>query len=98
MRLALLLTLCLSSASLCRAQSPAAASPPAHPPQTAATPAPDPIEKRIERLHFEDAGTQIDELRVGGETRDISVQPRGGMPVYQIQPGSGERSWKILDF
>lgn len=55
-------------------------------------------EQRTERIHIEDASSSIDELRIGGETRTIAVQPKGGMPAYQVQPGSGERSWKVLDF
>ena len=54
--------------------------------------------QRFHRIHIEDAGSRIDELRVGGETKTIDVQPKGGMPAYQIQPTSGERSWKILGF
>jgi len=57
-----------------------------------------PLEQRTERIHIEDAGARIEELRVGGETRAIEVQPKGGMPAYQIAPASGERSWKILGF
>lgn len=56
------------------------------------------VEKRTERIRIEDAGSRIDEVRVGGETQSITVQPKSGMPAYQIQPASGERSWKILDF
>jgi len=56
------------------------------------------VEKRTERIHIEDAGSSIDELRVGGETRSITVQPKGDMPSYQVQPGSGQRSWKIAIF
>jgi hypothetical protein len=56
------------------------------------------IEKRTERILVEDAGSRIDELRVGGETRSITVQPKGGAPRYQIQPVSGERSWNVLAF
>ena len=56
------------------------------------------IEKRTERIQIEDAGSRIDELRVGGETRSITVQPKGDMPSYQVQPGSGQRSWKIAVF
>jgi hypothetical protein len=64
-----------------------------------ATPAPSAgIEKSTERLHVEDTGARIDELRIGGETKTIDVQPKGGMPAYQVQPKSGERSWKILGF
>jgi hypothetical protein len=46
----------------------------------------------------EDADARIDELRVGGETQSISVQPKGGMPAYQVAPKTGERSWKVLGF
>jgi hypothetical protein len=50
------------------------------------------VEKRTERIHIEDSGARIDELRVGGETKTIEVQPKGGMPAYQVAPASGERS------
>ena len=56
------------------------------------------IEKLAERIRIEDAGSRIDELRVGGETKTITVQPKGGMPAYDVKPDSGERSWKILGF
>ena len=56
------------------------------------------VEKRTERIHIEDAGSSIDELRVGGETRSITVQPKGDRPSYQVQPGSGHRSWKLAIF
>lgn len=98
MRSALLLSLSLSCLSICQAQS---AAPVQAPVDRSATPAPSAtgaIEKRTERIHIEDAGAKIDELRVGGETKTIDVQPKGGMPAYQVQPTSGERSWKILGF
>lgn len=56
------------------------------------------IEQRSERIHLEDKGSVIDELRVGGETKSIDVQPKGGMPAYQVAPASGQRSWKIMGF
>jgi hypothetical protein len=74
------------------AQAPATAA--AEPQNTA----PAPVEKRIERIHLEDKGSKIDELRVGGETQSIEVQPKGNLPAYQIAPTSGQRSWKILGF
>lgn len=69
-------------------------------------------EKRIENIHIEDKGASIDELREGGETKSITVQPKGGMPEYKIEPSdgthspstgdrdssSGSRVWKILGF
>ncbi len=55
-------------------------------------------EARIEHIHVEDAGARIDELRVGGETQSITVQPKDGMPAYQVAPKTGERTWKVLGF
>ncbi|WP_296447979.1 hypothetical protein [Rhodoferax sp. UBA5149] len=98
MRFALFLTLALSCVSICQAQSPAAAPAAADPQKTSAATASGAIEKRTERIHVEDAGARIDELRIGGETKTIDVQPKGGMPAYQVAPTSGERSWKILGF
>lgn len=98
MRSALLLTLVLFCASTGQAQPPA---PPAGDAKQAPASAPNPqgaIEKRAERIRVEDAGARIDELRIGGETRSIDVKPKGGLPAYQIQPASGERSWKVLGF
>ncbi len=48
-------------------------------------------DQRIERIQIEDAGSRIDELRVGGETQSIVVAPKSGMPAYDIQPGSSNR-------
>lgn len=42
-----------------------------------------------ERLSHEDAGSRIDELRVGGQTRSIQVQPKNGSPSYEIAPSRG---------
>lgn len=98
MRPALLLPLILSCTSVCWAQAPAAAPAAANAPKTAASAPRGTVEKRTERIHLEDAGSRIDELRVGGETKSIEVKPAGRAPAYQIQPGSGERSWKVLDF
>ena len=46
-------------------------------------------DQRIERIHIEDAGSRIDELRVGGETQSIVVSPKGGMPAYDVVPDRG---------
>jgi hypothetical protein len=98
MRSALLLTLSLSCASFCWAQSPAPAQAAPNPQQPSAGSRSEAVEKRTERIRVEDEGSRIDELRIGGETKTIDVQPKGGMPAYQVQPASGERSWKILGF
>lgn len=55
-------------------------------------------EQRTENIHIEDASNRIDEVRVGGETRSITVQPKGGMPSYQVAPATGERRWNVLGF
>ncbi|OIP20231.1 MAG: hypothetical protein AUK52_10830 [Comamonadaceae bacterium CG2_30_60_41] len=57
-----------------------------------------PVEQLTETIRVEDASNRIDEVRVGGETRSITVQPKGGMPSYQVAPASGERRWNVLGF
>lgn len=66
--------------------------------------------QRIERIHHEDRGSKIDELRVGGETKSITVQPKtGALPAYEVEPArpgrdaaqdgtNGRRTWKALQF
>jgi len=53
---------------------------------------------RVEHIRVEDAGARIDEVRVGGETQSITVQPKAGMPAYEVAPKTGERTWKVLGF
>ena len=49
--------------------------------------------QRTERIQIEDAGSRVDELRVGGQTQNISVQPKAGnMPSYEVQSPDGARS------
>jgi hypothetical protein len=49
--------------------------------------------QRTERIHVEDGGSRVDELRVGGQTQTISVQPKAGnMPGYEVQSPDGARS------
>ncbi|SFU88771.1 hypothetical protein SAMN05216350_107118 [Polaromonas sp. YR568] len=48
-------------------------------------------DQTIQRIRTEDAGTRIDELRVGGETQQITVQPKTGGPAYEIKPAEGAR-------
>ena len=67
-------------------------------------------EQSTERIVIDDGGARINELRFGGETRSITVQPKGGMPAYDVRPISGAdtqntsgttsvaRTWKILGF
>ena len=48
-------------------------------------------DRKIERIRTEDAGTRIDELRVGGETQQITVQPKTGGAAYEVKPAEGAR-------
>ena len=78
----------------------------------AQTPAPanakQPIDQRSEVITHEDAGSHIEELRVGGETRHIDVQTHSRVPGYQVNPAdnanddpkgsAGKTSWKVLNF
>lgn len=96
------------AAGLCLALPALAQVAPAETPREAASP-----RDRIERITHEDKLTRIDELRVGGQTQSIDVQPKNGAPAYQIQPdnantGSGDSgrrtgnagrsSWRIMNF
>lgn len=47
--------------------------------------------QKIERIHVEDSGATIDELRVGGQTRDITVKPKNSAPAYQVMPNAEDR-------
>lgn len=51
------------------------------------------IEQRTERIHLQDQGSTVDELRIGGQTRSITVQPAAGnMPSYEVLPSDGVRN------
>jgi hypothetical protein len=67
--------------------------------------------QKVEHLHFEDAGNRVDEVRSGGQTQRITVQPKNGAPAYQVLPASpntaspdggigqtGPRVWNIHQF
>lgn len=50
--------------------------------------------QRIERITVEDGGSRVNELRVGGQTKNITVKPKsaeGGIPEYEVLPNNGER-------
>ncbi|MDD2545649.1 MAG: hypothetical protein PHI55_05125 [Burkholderiaceae bacterium] len=50
------------------------------------------IHQRTQRIHVEDAGSRVDELRVGGQTQRITVQPKtGDLPAYEVQSHDGAR-------
>ena len=99
---ALLLTVC--SAAFTQTTAPAAGATP---------PPPKEVEQRTERIQHKDAGSQIDELRVGGETRRIDVSTQTDVPAYQVAPQSaneapaaggqrtgsaGRTSWRMFNF
>lgn len=48
--------------------------------------------QKVERIHLEDAGSTIDEVRYGGQTQSITVQPKANVPEYEIQPTDLARS------
>ena len=51
------------------------------------------IEQKTEHIRLEDKGSTVDELRVGGQTRKITVQPgTENMPEYEVQPSDGVRN------
>ena len=104
--LASLVLLVAGLPALAQAQSGASA------PEPAAVRASDPAmgpsrsHQTIERIRTEDGGSRIDELRVGGQTQSIVVQPKGDMPAYEIKPADargasaqgGARMWNFLRF
>lgn len=55
-------------------------------------------EQATQHIVVEDASTRIEEVRVGSETKSITVKPKDGMPAYDVAPESGERTWKVLGF
>ena len=69
--------------------------------------------QRVEHIRVEDAGSRVDEVRAGGETRSITVQPKANVPAYDVRPADasrplaspdaapgspGPRTWKVLSF
>jgi starvation-inducible outer membrane lipoprotein len=48
--------------------------------------------QKVERIHHEDSGSVIDEVRYGGQTQSITVQPKADMPEYEFQPSDMARS------
>lgn len=41
---------------------------------------------KVERIVHEDAGSRVQELKVGGQTTQIEVQTKADLPPYQINP------------
>ena len=69
--------------------------------------------QKIERIHVEDNAVKIDETRYAGQTESVTVQPKDGLPAYEILPPSpsraqvgdsrrgqtgGDRVWNLFNF
>lgn len=70
--------------------------------------------QKIERIHVEDSGASVDEVRYGGQTQSITVQPKANVPAYEVLPndggrerqgqtetssgGNGPRVWNLMKF
>ena len=103
-RILLLTALILPLAGLAQPQAPLTREPDGEPRKN----------QKIERLHAEDDGATIDELRVGGQTQAVTVQPKAAVPAYEMQPsdmartrpadsrdgmaGRSQRVWNVLGF
>ena len=111
MRAATIILTAFLAASPVLAQEPGETSPStstsALEPSQSQSPEGDKNNQRIERIRVEDGGSRIDELRVGGETKNITVQPKvGNLPAYEVQPANkegadgtnGRRVWRALQF
>ena len=46
------------------------------------------IEQKIEHIHVEDSGARVDEVRYGGQTQSITVQPKANVPAYEVLPAN----------
>ena len=87
----LLASICLAALTSAGAQTSPVESKATPTAAVATAPAERQTDRKIERIHIEDAGSRIDELRVGGETQSITVAPKGGMPAYEVIPATGNR-------
>jgi hypothetical protein len=87
-RLASLVLACVAPLAVVHAQS----AQPAPPPPDAAQgqdAAPGRQNQKIERIHVEDNGAAVDEVRYGGQTQSITVKPKANVPSYQVLPSEG---------
>lgn len=92
---ALIFLCALAACTTVRAQAPSTGAAPVSPQREAQ--AAGRANQRIERVRIEDAATRVDELRYGGETQSITVQPKTDLPEYQVQR-DGTRVWNVLKF
>lgn len=81
-----LAVLCLVSSGLAQAQTTVAT------PATAAAPIAGGVEQKYEQIVHEDAGSKIQETRLGGVTRSITVESKLGGQPYEVVPPNGTRN------
>jgi hypothetical protein len=48
--------------------------------------------QKVERLRVEDKAVTIEEVRYGGQSQSVTVQPKGDAPAYEIQSENFSRS------
>ena len=48
--------------------------------------------QKVEHIHNEDKSVIIDEVRYAGQTQSVTVQPKGGLPEYEITPSDMART------
>jgi hypothetical protein len=48
--------------------------------------------QKIERIRVEDTANRIEEVRVGGQTQSVTVQPKADVPAYEMPPNEMTRS------
>ena len=51
-----------------------------------------PGNQKAERIVTEDAGSRVEEVRIGGQTQSITVQPKADVPAYEVRPVDGIRA------
>ena len=101
LRHALLATVCALTGAVACAQTGALPAPTGGTPSTSAqgTASQDAAQTRaegrrnqkIETIHVEDGGAKVDEVRYGGQTQSITVQPKANVPAYEVLPNDGGR-------
>jgi len=101
-------------APLAQAQTAKQSAPAVPVPQENRTPLNPRQNQAITRIHVEDGGAKVDEMRYGGQTQSISVQPKANVPSYEVLPndggrerqgsaetssgGNGPRVWNVMKF
>jgi hypothetical protein len=114
LRRALLAFVCALPVAAVQAQTAAQPVAAAPAPQQAPDKAEGRRNQKIENIHVEDGGAKVDEVRYGGQTQSITVQPKANVPPYEVLPndggrerqgqsetgngGNGPRVWNVMKF